>query len=120
MPAGMLEGAKRSGRAANVNAVTGQKGNLLHVWDSCNNIRWLVDGGALLSIVPPTKEQKVSGPIGTQLRAANGTTIDCYGTVTKTLTIGKRSFTYDFTIADVRQPLLGADFLAEYYLAPNH
>ena len=120
MPAGMLEGAKRSGRAANVNAVTGQKGNLLHVWDACNNIRWLVDGGALLSIVPPTKEQKVSGPIGTQLRAANGTTIDCYGTVTKTITIGKRSFTYDFTIADVRQPLLGADFLAEFYLAPNH
>ena len=116
----MLKGAKRSGRAAHVNAVTGQKGNLLHVWDSSGNIRWLVDGGALLSIVPPTKDQKVSGPIGTQLRAANGTTINCYGNITKTLTIGKRSFTYDFTIADVRQPILGADFLAEYYLAPNH
>ena len=39
---------------------------------------------------------------------------------TRTLAIGGRIFTFDFVVADVRQHILGADFLAEFYLAPNH
>ena len=103
-----------------MNAVSGQKGSLLHVNDSRTNEKWLVDGGALLSIVPPTLQQRSSGPNGTRLKAANGTDIDCFGTINQTLTIGERSFTFDFIIADVSQRILGADFLATYYLAPNH
>ena len=103
-----------------MNAVTGQNGNLLHVKDTRENRTWLVDGGALLSIVPPTALQKRNGPNGSQLQAANGTKIACYGDINKTLTIGGRDFDFNFTIADVSQPILGADFLAEFYLAPNH
>ena len=31
-----------------------------------------------------------------------------------------RKLTFPVTIADVKQPILGADFLAKHYLAPNH
>ena len=103
-----------------MNAVSGQKGSLLHVIDSREQKKWLVDGGALLSIIPPTAAQRLAGPNGTRLQAANGSNIDCFGTISKTLTIGDRSFTFEFIIADVRQRILGADFLANFYLAPNH
>ena len=103
-----------------MNAVSGQDGSLLHVIDSIRKEKWLVDGGALLSIIPPTITQKRSGPNSTKLQAANGTNIDCYGTETRTIRIGTTDFTYTFIIADVSQRILGADFLAEFYLAPNH
>ena len=111
---------KRAGRTASVNAATGPKGSLLHVLDENEGHKYLVDGGALLSIIPPTSSQRRLGPNGLGLCAANGTKIDCYGSVQKTICIGRRSFTFNFTIANVRQRILGADFLAQFYLAPNH
>ena len=103
-----------------MNAATGPKGSLLHVIDQNEGHKWLVDGGALLSIIPPTNSQRRQGPNGLGLCAANGTKIDCFGSVEKTLIIGDRSFTFNFTIANVRQRILGSDFLAAFYLAPNH
>ena len=104
-----------------VNYVVGEKNSfLLHVNDTRRDEKWLVDGGALLSILPPTPQQRRRGPSGGQLRAANGTDIKCYGTVNRTITLGETDFTFDFTIADVKNRILGADFLAEFYLAPNH
>ena len=103
-----------------MNAATGPKGSLLHVTDENEGHKWLVDGGALLSIIPPTKAQRRQGPNGLGLCAANGTKINCFGSIEKTLFIGNRSFTFNFTVADVRQRILGSDFLASFYLAPNH
>ena len=104
-----------------VNHVVGDQNSfLLHVNDTRRDEKWLVDGGALLSIIPPTPHQRRRGPTGGQLRAANGTDIKCYGTVNRTITIGETDFSFDFTIADVRNRILGADFLATFYLAPNH
>ena len=112
---------KSQAGAASVNAVAGENDSfLLHVLDSRRNEQWLVDGGALLSIIPPTRHQRRLGPSGPQLRAANGTEIRCYGTTTRTITIGPTDFEFDFTIADVKNRIIGADFLAHYYLAPNH
>ena len=34
--------------------------------------------------------------------------------------IGDRRFPFSFIVADVSQPILGADFLSHFYLAPNH
>ena len=102
-----------------MNAVDGQYASLLHVWDENNGVKWLVDSGALISIVPPTTAQRVKGPSGPVLQAANGSSIPCYGKVTKLLRIGGEMYRYDFTIADVKHHILGADFLSDYYLAPN-
>ena len=79
-----------------------------------------MDGGALLSIVPPTASQRRIGPNETKLKAANGTDIDCFGAVDLTIQIGTQPFVFNFIVADVQTRILGADFLASNYLAPNH
>ena len=103
-----------------MNAVPGPSNRLIYVHDERDNRRWLVDGGAIVSIVPPTAAQRAAGPNNTVLTAANGTKIKCFGNIEKTVTIANRSYDYDFIIADVRQSILGSDFLAENALAPNH
>ena len=117
-----ISSKKRPGQqqVSDVNAVAGQNGFLLHVTDKLTNTKWLVDGGAVVSIIPPTAAQRSRGPNGVGLRAANGTSIHCYGESSQTIQIGDQQFTYSFTVADVKQRIIGADFLAEFYLAPNH
>ena len=112
---------KRAGAPAEVNAAVGcGNNNLLHIHDSVSSEKWLIDGGAALSIIPPTQEHLENGPINAQLRAANGTPINCYGRVQKDITLGDRTYSYNLVVADVSQPILGSDFLASSYLAPNH
>ena len=118
-------GAKRPGQpvSGHVNNVAGLKDKdnfLLYVTDSRRNEKWLVDGGALISIVPPTPRQLKAGPTGEELRAANGSIIPCYGNHYRTLSIGGQDFPFEFTVAAVSQRILGADFLANFHLAPNH
>lgn len=51
------------------------------------------------------------------LYAANGTKISTYGVKTLVLDLGlRRALRWTFVIADVRQPILGADFLVHYKL----
>ena len=102
-----------------MNAVPGNKGDLLYVYDSINDVKWLVDSGALYSIVPPTAAQRAQGPQDNHLQAANGSRISCYGNVVLNIKLGSKSFEFDFVVADVKNHILGADFLAEHYLAPN-
>ena len=113
------EKGKRKGRKPDVNVVSGDNGALIHILDSCNR-KWLVDGGALISLVPPTHSHIVKGPQGPPLSAANGSSINCFGSVRDTLIIEGRSYEFNFTVADVKQRILGADFLAAFSLAPNH
>lgn len=94
--------------------------HLLYVHDYKHKRKWLVDGGAVLSIIPPTLAQRARGPTNTQLQAANGTKIKCYGVQKMVITIANRTVKFPITIADVSQPILGSDFLAHAYLAPNH
>ena len=50
------------------------------------------------------------------LVAANGSTIRTFGTRTCSLFIGVQRFEWDFFLADISQPILGADFLLHYSL----
>ena len=93
---------------------------LLFANDNFSGRKWLIDGGALWSIIPPTPEQRALGPNAWKLSAANGTDIACYGLSDQTVCIGDHAYEYTFIIADVQQPILGADFLSDHYLAPNH
>ena len=54
------------------------------------------------------------------MQAANGSDIPCYGLTDRQVCIADREFDFTFIIADVRQSILGADFLDRFYLAPNH
>ena len=113
---------KRECGAPDVSAAVSQNqsGNLLYVHDDLTQRRWLIDGGAILSILPPDPEERRIGPNNSKLQAANGTPIPCYGVKEEVINIGGRSFPFAITIADVKQPILGADFLAEFNLAPDH
>ena len=96
-----------------------QKNNLLFVKDSRNPKRWLVDGGSSASIEPPSAEQRAAGPSTSYLQAANGTKIACYGQRQEKISLGDRTYDCNLIIADVTQPILGSDFLASSYLAPQ-
>ena len=117
---------KKQGQASSGNGPAGAggkkekgKGDLL-IRDPRTKYKWLIDGWALLSILPPLPSQGKTSPNGTTLLAANGTAIPCYGKQEPLVTLGNMVFPLDFIIPDLTQPIISADFLAHFYLAPNH
>ena len=116
-----IPGKRQSGEINAALPREAKTGNhLLYAVDSNDCTRWLIDGGALWSIVPPTPQQRASGPNAWKLQAANGSDISCYGLADRQVCIADRTFDFTFIIADVKQSILGADFLDRFYLAPNH
>ena len=103
-----------------MSGLEGRDNFLLYITDDRKQEKFLVDGGAIISILPPTAAHRKSGPTGESLRAANGTIIPCYGSAYRTLSIGGKDFAFEFTVAAVSQRIIGADFLANFHLAPNH
>ena len=101
-------------------SAVGQDETLVRVRDDINGVDWLVDGGASVSCIPPTSNERKAGPSATPLSAANNTTIATYGNCHMTLQLGSRKFTWDFVVADVAAPLIGSDFLSKYHLAADH
>ena len=110
---------KRQRREPNVNAVPGQREQLLFIHDNHNNIKWLIDSGAAYSIIPPSMAQRTQGPQSNHLQAANGSQTACFGKVERNVVFGNKSYKFEFIIADVKHHIIGADFLAEHGLAPN-
>ena len=83
----------------------------MFVWDRKTGRHYFIDTGADESVFPasPTDQQHCST---TQpLAAANDSRIATWGQTNIIVHLGSRSFTQSFYIADVRQPILGADFL---------
>ena len=71
----------------------------------------MVDTGAQVSVVPATWFDKHSGETSPPLQAANGTHISTYGSRNVPLYFNNRLYQACLIIADVKRPLLGADFL---------
>ncbi|XP_037928823.1 uncharacterized protein LOC119663239, partial [Teleopsis dalmanni] len=85
-------------------------------------MKFLVDTGSAVSIIPlaaiTVKRNLV--PDELKLFAANNSFIKTYGTKRLSINLGlRRSFNWNFIIADVKCPILGADFLAKYGLIPD-
>ena len=75
--------------------------------------KYLVDSGAAVSVFPASPEDRRHLPHDdVTLSAANGSIIRSYGKRTIPLILGKasRSFLPEFIVADVNNPILGADF----------
>lgn len=90
---------------------------LFYVADSVNGLRFLVDTGAEVSIIPPTPSDRKATSPSYHLKAVNSSTIACYGQRSLTLNLGlRRQFRWLFTIADIGHPIIGADFLQHYDL----
>ncbi|XP_037930802.1 uncharacterized protein LOC119665691 [Teleopsis dalmanni] len=94
----------------------------LHVIDRISNMNFLIDTGSAVSIIPLTaitiKRNLV--PDDLKLFAANNSLIKTYGTKKLSINLGlRRNFNWNFIIADVKCPILGADYLAKYGLIPD-
>ena len=99
-------------------------GLALHTIENCTKftdrstgLRFLVDTGAEVSVVPPSRTERKNQQNGFSLQAVNNTAIATYGKGSLTLDLGlRRTFRWVFVIADVKNPILGADFLRNYSL----
>lgn len=79
--------------------------------DSLSGRRFLVDSGSQKSLIPPTKADLPARGSGPGLSAANGSSIETFGTRSMTVCFSGRSFDCDFVIASTTVPIIGADFL---------
>lgn len=95
--------------------------NRLIIGDRKSSLTYLIDTGADICVIPPTQRDKgnynSNGKDSIFLFAANGTLIKTYGEKRLELNLGlRRSFIWTFIIADVKQPIIGADFIKHYGL----
>lgn len=89
----------------------------LHVTDKQNKIRFLIDTGADISLLPQRYVGKRLKPAPLKLFAANNATIRTFGEKLLTLDLGlRRAFKWLFCVADVTTPVIGADFLYHFDL----
>ncbi|XP_029680257.1 uncharacterized protein LOC115245901 [Formica exsecta] len=108
---------KQSLRAANDDDIEPRR---LYIKDQKSKITFLIDTGSDISVYPRRFMQGNQQIQPFDLFAANGTRIVTYGMITLQPNLGLRqAFPWRFTVADVAQPIIGSDFLAQYHLLPN-
>ncbi|GFQ94633.1 retrovirus-related Pol polyprotein from transposon 297, partial [Trichonephila clavata] len=91
--------------------------NRLYLLDINSRSKYLIDTVAEVSVIPLTTVSKHLPPASLPLFAATGTVISTYGQKLATLDLGlRRVFKLPFIIAEVSQPIIGADFLRHYGL----
>ncbi|BHF67784.1 hypothetical protein SprV_0301081300 [Sparganum proliferum] len=89
---------------------------LFYINDKSSGLRFLVDTGAEVSVIPLLRRHRLK-PSQFSLQAANSTTISTYGQRSLTLDLGlRRRFQWVFIEADVKSPIIGADFLSSFGL----
>ncbi|XP_041769966.1 uncharacterized protein LOC121592523 [Anopheles merus] len=89
----------------------------LQIFDKSSSIRFLIDTGSDVSIIPASKIEKTREPSPFLLHAANGTKIRTYGSKFVSVDLGlRRKFSWNFLQADVTSAIIGADFLAHFGL----
>ena len=86
---------------------------VLYLTDKRSGIRYLIDTGAGLSVLPPEKIDFAHKGKSNSLRAANGSEIATYGERAVQMDFGLgRTYNWVFHLAVVTTPILGIDFLA--------
>ena len=83
--------------------------------DATSGTVFLIDTGAEVSIVLPTKIERKRPP-NRSLVAANGTPIRSYGTRPMELTFNQAKFSWRFQVAEAHIHIVGADFLRAHGL----
>ena len=113
----LLEIGKLSSQSLMATNVTGlQPSRLLYVTDNSSRLRFLVDTGAQISVIPATATDQKAARSSLILQAVNNSPI--HSTRSLSLNLGlRRTLRWVFVIADTTTPILGADFLRHYNLA---
>jgi len=115
------QAGKRVGLSLSGASDSSPKFSRLYVTDKVSGIRYFIDTGSDVSVYPTERLRMFKGKAEAyQLYAANGSIIPTYGTKILQPNLGlRRAFPWRFIIADVLQPIIGADFLAHYHLLPD-
>ena len=94
----------------------GNTQTLLFVRDKSNNIDFLIDSGAAISVLPASKfTHPKARPEKTHLQAANGAHIQTFGEKLLKVNLGlNRDYLHVFVVADVQHAIVGSDFLSKY------
>ena len=101
---------------AGANSVASSPVSLFKAYDFTSGVNFLVDTGSQISIVPASKWDKDNRSKGEELLAANGTTIAMFGQRHLSMRFGEKKFEWTFIVAEVMQPIIGADFLCAHSL----
>nr|CDS26255.1 gag pol polyprotein [Hymenolepis microstoma] len=112
---------KRARQAVRATAEPGfPSSRLLYVVDRNSKLRFLVDTGSEVSVIPRSGEKRCLKSTGTSLLAAKNSKICTYGQKFLNSDLGfRREFPYVFLIADVKKPIIGTDFLSRFRLLVN-
>ncbi len=94
-----------------------QNGKTLHVSDRKTGRTYLIDSGAEVSCIPASAQDRKQCTPTAPLNAANKTKIATWGKKTVAITLGERTLTWSFHVADVSRPIIGADLLIANDLA---
>ena len=94
----------------------GRQNHLLYVSDRNSGRHFLTDSGAFSSVFPASSRDRRFPSAGVVFTAANGTNIKKYGSRAMSLDFGFGRFNWTFTLTDVNQPILGADFFTHFGL----
>lgn len=90
---------------------------LFFITDSYSSYRFLIDTGAEVSVLPPSRTERKHPQDNHNLLAVNGSSVVNCGERSLTLNLGlRRTFRWVFIVANVQNPILGADFLRHYSL----
>ena len=110
-------GKRRGQSLAATNAAGLAPSRLFFFTDRYTGLRFLVDTGAQVSVIPPTHKERQHHRSDLTLRAVNNTPIPTFGTRSLTLNLGlRRTFRWVFIVAESSTPILGADFLRHFGL----
>ena len=97
------------------NGIYKEQPRRLFIFDNKNKLKFLIDTGAAVSIIPVSKYSSFKQISDMTLSAANGTIIKTYGTKLLTLDLGlNRSYQFNFILTDIDQPILGVDFFEKF------
>ena len=88
-------------------------GFMTYLQDQLTNRDFLVDTGASRSVFPHNSTAPSTGP---RLLMADGHPVCSWGSRTLPLMFGNCCFNYQFLLAAVDHPILGADFLGDFDL----
>ena len=90
---------------------------LLYVAHKQNKCNYLIDTGAAVSFLPRFCANGTVDADSLPLFSAINSTIITYGTSKRIVDVGlKREYSWTFIVADIKQPISGADFLIHYNL----
>ena len=111
--------AKKLSSVSSVAAPTDQSSKRLFVIDKLTGRQFLVDSGSDVSTIPHTAGSTFSSS-EIKLHAANSTPIRTFGEKSYILDLGLgKPIEFNFIITDIEQPIIGADLLSHYNLAPD-